>query len=40
MEVWGIFVVCGMLGSIGCCAACKLYVDLHKKDRTVRVLHI
>lgn len=40
MEVWGIFIVCGMLGSIGCCAACKLYGDLHRQDRTVHVLHI
>ena len=40
MEVGGIIVVCIMLGSLGCCAACKLYVDSHRQDRTVLVLHV
>ena len=40
MEVVSIFIICLMLGSVGCCAACKLYGDLHRQDRTVHVLHI
>ncbi len=40
MEVGGILVVCIMLGSVGCYAACKLYADSHRQDRTVLVLHV
>ena len=40
MEVGGILVVCLMLGSIGCCAACKLYIEIHKKNNTVHILHV
>jgi len=40
MEVWSIFIVCLMLGAVGCLAACKLYVDSHKEVKIVHVLNI
>ena len=40
MEVVSIFIICLMLGSVGCCAACKLYVDSHKEHKIIHVLNI
>ena len=40
MEVVSILIVCLMLGSIGCCAACKLYVDSHKQNNTIHILNV
>lgn len=40
MEVVSILIVCLMLGSVGCCAACKLYTELHKQNNTIHILNV
>jgi hypothetical protein len=40
MDVGGILIVCFMLGTVGCCAACKLFIEIHKQNKRVHVLHV